>query len=95
MRLAPPSYAHANVLQSAAYYEIEAGNYRNAEALSTEALAIAQHDSDGDTAWTYKHIGEAQDGAEELTAAWQNFSAGRDAARKENGGQGPTAQLVD
>jgi serine/threonine-protein kinase len=83
------------VVQSAAFYELEAGNYRNGEALSAEALAIAKRNLDSETAWIYKHLGEAQDGAEDLSAAWQNFSAGRNAARKENGGQGPTAQLVD
>ncbi|MGA2597414.1 MAG: serine/threonine-protein kinase [Bryobacteraceae bacterium] len=90
--LSPPD---ANIMQSSALYELEAGDYESAGRLAAEALVIAESDPKPDTSWIKKHIGEAYDGAEDLTAANQNFTSAREQSRRNFGAQGPTTQMVE
>jgi serine/threonine protein kinase len=96
-RALPPSYEQVDNLQSAVYFEQEMGHYEAAETISAEALTVARSRDDASIllSWIYKHLAEAQDGAEDLTNAGQNYTAARDMARKYNPTQGPFAQLVD
>jgi len=85
----------ADILQSCALYELEAGDYESAGRLAAEALAVAESDPKSDTAWINKHVGEAHDGTEDITAANQNYTTAREQSRRDFGAQGPTTQMVE
>ncbi len=93
MRALPVSYERSNILQSSAYYELEAGDYARAEAVSAESIAIGKSipDNEANLAWEYKHLADAQNGAEDLLSAGRNYAIAREYTRKYNNADGPWA----
>ncbi len=92
-RTLPTSFDRSNDMQSSAYYELEAGEFAAAEAVSAEAIAIAKAVPGHAEilGWIYKHLADAQSAAEDLSSAERNYATATEYTRKYNTARGPWA----